>query len=92
MVKMLEMITGPIDHQPPFMQFEPLSSGRYWIFHGLCWSLFHIPFGWQLFLTILPILFIQSLAVQKTKNTWIGVLIHAVINGPSFIAISLGFL
>ena len=128
-MKGLELISGPIDSQPPFMQFEQLSSGRYWIllawfpywilnimgeeilwrgvifprqeivfgrytwiFHGLCWSLFHIPFGWQLFLTMLPILFIQSLAVQKTKNTWIGVFIHAVINGPSFIAISLGIL
>jgi membrane protease YdiL (CAAX protease family) len=128
-MKLLEMISGPFDQQPPFMQFEPLSSGRYWIllawfpywilnimgeeilwrgvifprqeivfgryawiFHGFCWSLFHIPFGWQLFLTMLPILFFQSLAVQKTKNTWAGVLIHAVINGPSFIAISLGLL
>jgi len=128
-MKGLEMLSGPFDQQPPFMQFEPLSSGRYWIllawfpywilnimgeeilwrgvifprqeivfgrytwiFHGLCWSLFHIPFGWQLFLTLLPILFIQSLVIQKTKNTWIGVLIHAVINGPSFIAISLGLL
>jgi len=125
----LETITGAVAHQPPFMQFEPLSSGRYWIlgvwlpywllnimgeeilwrgvifprqeivfgkytwlFHGFCWSLFHLPFGWQLFLTMLPILFIQSLAVQKTKNTWVGVLIHAVINGPSFIAISFGLL
>ncbi|MFC2142483.1 CPBP family intramembrane glutamic endopeptidase [Acidobacteriota bacterium] len=128
-MKLLEMISGPFNQQPPFMQFEPLSSGRYWIllawfpywilnimgeeilwrgvifprqeivfgrytwiFHGFCWSLFHIPFGWQLFLTMLPILFIQSLAVQKTKNTWAGILIHAVINGPSFIAISLGLL
>ena len=128
-MKLLELITGSIDNHPPFMQFETLSAGRYWIllawfpywilnimgeeilwrgvifprqeivfgrytwiFHGLCWSLFHIPFGWQLLLTMLPILFIQSLAVQKTKNTWIGVLIHALINGPSFIAISLGLL
>jgi len=128
-MKLLEMISGPIDSQPPFMQFEPLSPGRYWIlllwfpywilnimgeeilwrgvifprqeivfggytwiFHGFCWSLFHLPFGWQLFLTMLPILFIQSLAVQKTKNTWVGVLVHAVINGPSFVAISLGLL
>jgi membrane protease YdiL (CAAX protease family) len=128
-MKLMEMISGPIDNQPPFMRFEPLSSGRYWIllvwfpywilnimgeeilwrgvifprqeivfgrytwiFHGFCWSLFHISFGGQLFLTMLPILFIQSLAVQKTKNTWIGILIHAVINGPSFIAISLGLL
>jgi membrane protease YdiL (CAAX protease family) len=63
-----------------------------WIVHGICWSLFHIPFGLHLFLTMLPILFIQSFAVQRTQNSWTGVLIHAVINGPSFIAISLGIL
>jgi membrane protease YdiL (CAAX protease family) len=63
-----------------------------WLIHGLGWSLFHVAFGWQLFLTMLPILFIQSYVVQKRKNTWVGVLIHAVINGPSFIAISFGLL
>lgn len=38
------------------------------------------------FLLILPYV------VQKTKNTWTGVLIHAIINGPSFLAISFGLL
>ena len=28
--------------------------------------------------------------VQKTKNSWTGVVIHGVINGPSFIAIAFG--
>jgi membrane protease YdiL (CAAX protease family) len=72
---------------------QEIVFGAYtWLFHGFCWSLFHLAFGWQLLLMMLPILFIQSLAVQKTKNTWVGVLIHAVINGPSFIAIALGVL
>lgn len=122
-------LAGPVENQPPFMQFEPLGPGRYWILlvwfaywifnimgeeilwrgvvlprqevffkkhawliHGLCWGVFHIAFGWQLLITLLPIIFIQSYIVQKRKNTWIGVLIHAGINGPSFIAISLGLL
>ncbi len=63
-----------------------------WLVHGLGWSLFHIPFGWQLLITMLPILFIQSYIVQKRQNTWTGVFIHAAINGPSFIAISFGLL
>ena len=128
-MNVVETVYGPSDHQPPFMQFEPLTPGRYWIllvwlpywllnimgeeilwrgvifprqetvfgsytwiFHGFCWSLFHLSFGWQLFLIMLPILFIQSYAIQKTKNTWVGVIIHALVNGPSFIAISLGIL
>jgi len=63
-----------------------------WLIHGICWSIFHIAFGWQLLLTMLPILFIQSYVVQRRKNSWTGVVIHAVINGPSFIAISFGLL
>ena len=63
-----------------------------WLVHSLGWSLFHIAFGWKLLLTMLPILFIQSYVVQQRKNTWTGVVIHAVINGPSFIAISFGLL
>jgi len=70
---------------------QEIVFGRYtWLIHGSGWSLFHLAFGWQLFMTMLPILFIQSYAVQKTQNSWVGVAIHAIINGPSFIAISLG--
>jgi membrane protease YdiL (CAAX protease family) len=126
---LIEKLTGLADHQPPFMQFEPLTAGRYWILlfwlpywifnimgeeilwrgvilprqevsfgkytwliHGFGWGLFHIAFGWQLLVTLIPILFVQSFIVQKRKNSWIGVFIHAGINGPSFIAISLGLL
>lgn len=63
-----------------------------WLLHGLFWGIFHIAFGWQLLLTLLPILFIQSYVVQKRGNSWVGVIIHAAINGPSFIAISLGLI
>ena len=125
----IEKISGFVDHQPPFMQFEPLESGRYWILlvwfpywlfnimgeeilwrgvilprqevsfgkfawilQGIGWGLFHIAFGWQLLITLIPILFILPYIVQKRKNSWIGVFIHAGINGPSFIAISLGLI
>ena len=63
-----------------------------WLFHGFCWGIFHIAFGWQLLVTLIPILFIQSFVVQKRKNSWIGVVIHAGINGPSFLAIAFGIL
>ena len=128
-LKGTEAIFGTVSSQPPFMAFDSLTSGRYWIllvwfpywllnimgeeilwrgvilprqevrfgkwtwiFHGFCWALFHIPFGWKLLITMLPILFIQSYVVQKRQNTWIGVFIHAGINGPSFVAISFGLL
>lgn len=125
----LTLFLGEFDHTPPFMAFEPLSSGRYWllavwlpywvlnimgeeilwrgvmlprqevalgknawIFHGFGWGLFHIAFGWQLLITLIPLLFVQSFVVQRTQNSWTGVIMHAVINGPSFIAISFGLI
>jgi membrane protease YdiL (CAAX protease family) len=63
-----------------------------WLIHGVFWGVFHIAFGWQLLLTLMPILFIQPYVVQRHKNSWIGVVIHAAINGPSFIAISFGLI
>jgi len=125
--KLLEIYTGGFDHQPPFMSFEPLTPGRYWLlaawlpywllnimgeeivwrgvmlprqeivfgkftwlFHGTGWALFHIAFGWQLLITLLPIVYIQSYVVQQRKNSWIGVVIHAGLNGPGFLAVSFG--
>ena len=72
---------------------QELVFGKYtWVIHGFGWGLFHVAFGWKLLITLIPIIFIQSFVVQKAKNTWTGVLLHAGINGPSFIAISLGLL
>ena len=61
-----------------------------WVINGLGWALFHIAFGWKHLLTLLPILFILPYVVQRRKNTWMGVIIHATINGPAFIAIAFG--
>jgi len=128
-LKGMVLLVGQFDHSPPFMAFEPLEKGRYWLllvwlpywilnifgeeflwrgvmlprqeaalgkyawlFHGFGWGLFHIAFGWQLLVTLLPLIFIQSFVVQKTRNSWTGVVMHAAINGPSFIAISFGLL
>lgn len=63
-----------------------------WLIHGFGWGLFHIAFGWKLLITLIPLIFIQSFIVQKTKNSWTGVILHAGLNGPSFVAISLGLL
>lgn len=63
-----------------------------WIMHGTGWAVFHLAFGWQLLVMLLPLLYIESYVVQKTGNTWTGVFLHGVINGPSFIAISLGLI
>jgi membrane protease YdiL (CAAX protease family) len=128
-IKLLESILGKVESHPPFMYFEPLTPGRYWILllwipywilnmmgeevlwrgvilpkqeivfgkkswliQGIFWGVFHIAFGWQILLTLVPILFILPYVVQRRRNSWIGVVVHAVINAPSFLAISFGLL
>jgi len=128
-MKGIEALVGNVAHSPSFMEFEPLTPGRYWllaawfpywilnimgeeilwrgvmlprqevafgkwawIVHAIGWGIFHIAFGWQLLLTLFPILIVQSYVVYKRKNSWVGVIIHAGLNGPSFIAIALGAL
>ncbi len=128
-MKLIEAGTGAVNTQPPFMRFDPLGPGRYWILlawlpfwllnimgeeilwrgvmlprmeegigpsawlhHALGWMLFHVAFGWELLLTLLPILFILPFVVQRRGNSWIGVIIHAVLNGPAFVLIALGVL
>lgn len=72
---------------------QELSFGRYaWLIHGLGWSLFHFAFGWQLVLSLLPLMFFQSYIVQRTGNSWVGVIMHGGLNGPAFIAIALGMI
>lgn len=72
---------------------QEIVFGKYtWVIHGFGWSIFHIAFGWQLLITLLPLIFIQSYVLQKTKNSWVGIIIHGGLNGPSFIAICFGLI
>jgi membrane protease YdiL (CAAX protease family) len=72
---------------------QEIAFGKYaWLIHGTGWGLFHIAFGWQLLITLIPLIYIQSYIVQKRKNSWIGVIMHGGINGPSFIAICFGLI
>jgi membrane protease YdiL (CAAX protease family) len=72
---------------------QEIAFGKHaWLIHGFGWGLFHIAFGWQLLITLIPLIFIQSYIVQKTKNSWIGVIMHGGLNGPSFIAICFGLI
>jgi len=61
-----------------------------WLPHAIGWGVFHIAFGWTLLLTLLPIILILPYIVQKRRNSWIGVIIHAGLNGPGFIAVAFG--
>jgi membrane protease YdiL (CAAX protease family) len=70
---------------------QELAFGKLtWFVHGSGWLLFHMAFGWQLLITLMPLIYIQSYCVQRTKNSWVGVILHGGINGPSFILICFG--
>jgi membrane protease YdiL (CAAX protease family) len=72
---------------------QEIAFGKYaWLIHGTGWGLFHIAFGWQLLITLIPLIYIQSYIVQRKKNSWIGVIMHGGLNGPSFIAICFGLI
>lgn len=72
---------------------QELRFGKFaWMVNAFLWFLFHICFGVDLLVLLVPVLFVVPYVVQKRKNTWIGIMIHAIVNGPSFILISLGLL
>jgi len=72
---------------------QELAFGKFtWLIHGFGWGLFHIAFGWKLLITLIPLVLIEPYVVQKTKNSWTGVILHGGINGPGFIAICFGLI
>jgi len=63
-----------------------------WLFNAIFWMMFHIPFGVELMIMVLPTFFLVPYIVQKRENIWIGIIIHAGLNGPGFILVTLGIL
>ncbi|MFH1194866.1 MAG: type II CAAX endopeptidase family protein [bacterium] len=61
-----------------------------WLINASLWTLFHLSFGLNMVITLIPLLVIIPIVVQKRKNTWIGIILHAIINGPGFILVALG--
>lgn len=62
-----------------------------WFVAGLAWLLFHIPFGRDILLILWPTTFLTPWIVQRTRNSWSGVILHAGINGPGFVAAAFGW-
>lgn len=72
---------------------QELSSGKSaWFVNSVLWGIFHLSFGIDLLILATPALLILPYAVSKTKNTTVGIFIHAFFNGPIFVLISLGIL
>ena len=70
---------------------QEVALGRWaWLANGTGWLLFHLPFGAAIVLTLWPIALILPYVVQRTKNSWTGVLIHGALNGMGFVAVAFG--
>ena len=72
---------------------QELTFGKFaWLINGLLWTVFHLFFGFHLLILLLPSLFIIPYVVHRRQKTLIGIIVHALLNGPSFILVSLGLL
>ena len=69
-----------------------LQSKYAWVLCSLLWLCFHLPFGLDLIIMLIPIIIIIPYAFHKTKNTLVGIFIHGIYNGPLFVAVALGLL
>ena len=63
-----------------------------WILCSLLWLLFHLPFGTDLMVMLIPVIIIIPYSFYKTNNSLVGIFIHGVYNGPLFIAVALGLI
>jgi membrane protease YdiL (CAAX protease family) len=69
---------------------EAALGERAWLANAVGWGVFHLAFGAVLLAVLVPILLVLPWLVQRRRNTWIGVVIHAGLNGPGFIAVAFG--
>jgi membrane protease YdiL (CAAX protease family) len=71
---------------------EPVFGHRTWIVQSILHAGFHFSFGPGLIFILLPTVFVLPWAVQRSRNTSVGLIVHGGLNGPAFLAISLGLL
>jgi membrane protease YdiL (CAAX protease family) len=71
---------------------EPVFRAGTWVIQGLLHGAFHFSFGLGVMLILWPALFSIPWAIQRTQNTSVGMLVHAGVNGPAFLAVALGLL
>lgn len=68
-------------------------NGKYtWLFSSFLWTMFHLPFGIDLMIILIPVILIIPYVFSKTKNTITGIFIHGLYNGPIFVMVTLGLI
>lgn len=72
---------------------QELFHGKYsWIVNSILWAVFHLCFGLDLIVILFPTLLIIPYVASKTQNTTVGIITHALLNGPMFIMVALGII
>ena len=67
-----------------------ISAQHGWLICAFLWWLFHLPFGLDLLIMLLPVTIVVPYVFHKTQSTLACVFIHGVYNGPVFVAVALG--
>jgi membrane protease YdiL (CAAX protease family) len=67
--------------------------GKYtWIVCAFLWLFFHLPFGFDLMIMLIPVMLIIPYVFSKTRNSLTGIFIHGIYNGPLFVMVALGII
>jgi membrane protease YdiL (CAAX protease family) len=65
--------------------------GRHaWAVNAALWFCFHLAFGPGNLLVLIPTIALVPYVVQRRRNAWLGVLLHAELSLPGFVAMALG--
>ncbi len=64
---------------------ELVHGERTWLVHGFMWYLFHLPFYPWFVISGIPQAFVLSYLFQKTKNTWLVLIMHTIFNSVFYV-------
>ena len=69
-----------------------LKDRKMWFVYSIMWFIFHLLFGFDLLILLIPIVIIVPYIFYKRNNTLIGCFIHGLFNGPIFLLVILGII
>lgn len=68
---------------------ELVYGGYTWLVHGFMWTMFHVPiYPWYLIFH-LPTSLVLSYLMQRTRNTWLAIVLHTLMNGSFYVILLL---